>query len=116
MALVGAQVSEAASTCVAAVGRGSTVDSLVGVQVSQLLEAPTTLGAGIRTLPCVDPLVSLQSRQNGEAFSTLWAGEGALGAAMHQTVAFEAGSMSEALATLGTHERFLPGVDSLVLP
>lgn len=116
VAFVGAKVSKAAPTGVAAVGRGPTVDSLVGVQVSQLLKAAAALRAGVRTLPCVDPLVSLQSRQDREAFPTLRAGEGALGTAVHQAMALEAGSVSEALTTLRTHEGFLPSVDPLVLP
>lgn len=59
MALVGAQVAEAPPTLLAAVGRGTTVNPLVGVQVTQLLEAPPTLLARVGTLPRMYPLVSL---------------------------------------------------------
>ena len=62
--LVGAQMAEAASTLLAAVRRGPTVDPLVGVQIPQLFKAPTTLGAGIRALTCMHPLVSFESRQH----------------------------------------------------
>lgn len=64
MALVSSQMAEAASTLLAAVGRGPAVDPLVGVKVSQFLKAPATLWTGIRALTCVDPLMSLQSREH----------------------------------------------------
>ena len=59
VALIGAQVAEAPPTLMAAVRGGSTVDSLVGVQVAQLLEASTTLRTSVGTLSRVNTLVSL---------------------------------------------------------
>lgn len=88
VALVGAQMAEAAPTLLAAVRRGPAVDPLVGVQVPQLLEAPPALRAGVGTLAGVHALVSLESREDGEAFPTLGTREGALGAAVDQPVAF----------------------------
>lgn len=53
VALVGAQVAEAASALLAAVRGGTAVDALVRVEVAQLLEAPATLGTSIRAFTCV---------------------------------------------------------------
>lgn len=61
MALVGAQVAEAAPALLAAVGRGPAVDPLVGVQVAQLLEATAALRTGVRALACVHTLVPFES-------------------------------------------------------
>lgn len=116
VAFVGSQVAEAAAALLAAVGRGPAVDPLVGVQVPQFFEAAAALGTSIGALACVHPLVPLEPREDGEAFPTLRAWEGALGPAVHQPVALEAGGMAEALPTLGTGEGLLPGMDALVLP
>lgn len=59
--------------------------------------------------------MSLETRQHREAFATLGTGEGALGAAVAQSVALEAGGVSEALPALGAHEGLLPCVDAEVL-
>lgn len=116
MALVSAQVPEATSALLAAVGCGPAVDALVGVQVAQLLKAPATLRAGVGALPSVYPLVALQARQHREALATLRAGEGALRTTVAQPVALEAGGVAEALSTLRANERLLPRMDALVLP
>lgn len=109
-------MAEAASALLAAVGCGAAVDPLVGVQVPQLLEAAAALGTGVRTLPGVHPLVPFEAGEHGETFPTLRTGEGALGAAVDQPVTFQAGSVAKPLATFRTGERFLSGVDALVLP
>lgn len=88
VALVGAKVAEAASALLAAVGCGSAVDPLVGIQVPQLLKAPAALRTSVRALTGVHPLVSLKSGEHWETFPTLGAGEGALGTAVDQPVAF----------------------------
>lgn len=116
VALVGAQVAEAAATLVAGVRRGAAVDALVGVQVAKLLEAAAALRAGVGALAGVDALVPLQPREHREALPALGAGEGALGAAVAQPVALQAGRVAEALPALRAHEGLLPGVDALVLP
>lgn len=59
VALVGSQVTETASTLLAAVRCGPTVDPLVGVQVPKLLKAASTLRTGVWALTGVYPLVSL---------------------------------------------------------
>lgn len=64
VALVGSQMTEAAATLLAAVGRGPTVDPLVGVKVPQLFKAPAALWTRIRALTSVYPLVSLESREH----------------------------------------------------
>lgn len=81
-------MAEAPSTLLAAVGRGPTVNPLVGVQVPQLFKASAALWTGVWALACVHPLVSLESREHRETFPTLGAGERALGPAVHQPVAF----------------------------
>ena len=116
MALVGAQVPEAASAVLAAVGSSPAVDPLVCVQVPQLLEAPAALLAGVGALPGVHALVPLQARQHREALAALRAGEGALGSAVAQPVALQPGRVPETLAALGAAEGLLPRVDALVLP
>ena len=116
MALVGAQVPEAASAVLAAVGSSPAVDPLVCVQVPQLLEAPAALLAGVGALPGVHALVPLQARQHREALAALRTGEGALGSAVAQPVALQPGRVPETLAALGAAEGLLPRVDALVLP
>lgn len=64
VALVGSQMTEAASTLLAAVGCGPAVDPLVGVHVPKLLKAPAALWTGIRALAGVHPLVPLESREH----------------------------------------------------
>lgn len=115
MALVGAQVAEAAAALLAAVRSGTAVDPLMCVKVAQLFEAPAALWAGVGALTCVDPLVSLQAGEYGESLPTLGTGEGALGAAVAQPVALEAGGMAEPFPALRADEGFLTCMDALML-
>lgn len=92
-------MSEASAALVAGIGRGPAVNAHVCVQVSKLFEAPATLGARVGAFARVHTLMSFKTREHGKALTTLWAWEGALCAAVAQTVALEASCVPESLPT-----------------
>lgn len=109
-------MSEASATLVARVGRGTTVNAHVCVQVAELFETSTALRTRVGAFACMHTLMSFKTREHGEALSTLWAWEGALGAAVAEPVALEASGVPESLATFRAHKWLFPCVDAPVLP